>query len=105
DAIPEEALKMIKFTITDDRFIIDVAGKAQEALFKINPGKEPKEIDVTPQEGPRKDKVGLGIYELNGDTLRICHREGGDGRPSEFKADAKNRDGIITLKRVKKASE
>jgi uncharacterized protein (TIGR03067 family) len=99
--IPADALKMIKFIIKDDRFVVEVAGKGQDAKFKIDPGKSPKQMDITPQEGPKKDKVGLAIYELDGDTLKICHREDGEGRPKEFKVDAATKDGIITLKRVK----
>lgn len=99
--LPPEALAMFKFKITDDRFIVEVAGQKQEAIYKVDPTKSPKQIDITPQEGPNKDKVGKGIYTLEGDTLKICHSEKGDGRPTEFKVDKETKTGIITLKRIK----
>lgn len=62
--------------------------------FKIDPAQKPMHIDM--DAGKEKH---VGIYELKGDTLRLCFAITGTTRPSEFKAA----DGIIlvTLKRAK----
>lgn len=52
----------------------------------IDPSKKPKAIDVTLTEGPMKGAVLLGIYELDGDTLKVCFDLGGKKRPTEFKS-------------------
>ena len=45
--------------------------------------------------------VSPGIYELDGDTLKICVvEEGNVVRPTEMKPDAKG-GAVMTLKRVK----
>jgi RNA polymerase sigma-70 factor (ECF subfamily) len=71
--------------------------------FKIDPGQEPKQIDITLHRNNR-DATLLGIYEIKGDTLKVYYftsRNPGK-RPIEF--DTKNnRDmGYILLTRAKK---
>ncbi|HYT93065.1 MAG TPA: sigma-70 family RNA polymerase sigma factor [Gemmataceae bacterium] len=70
-----------------------------QTALKIDPSKQPKEIDMgpihingklqdNPLGNPLANKGSLGIYELKGDTLRVCYGGGGeDGkqRPKEFK--------------------
>jgi hypothetical protein len=44
----------------------------------------------------------LGIYELNGDTLRICRAEAGEERPMEFKSKEGTQTILSVAKRQKK---
>src|SRR5262245_3126070 len=37
-------------------------------------------------EGPSKGTVMLGIYEFDGDTLKVCFDAEGKKRPTEFKS-------------------
>src|SRR5262249_762923 len=53
-----------------------------ECTFKIDPGKEPKQIDITLRM-PKGDRTVLGIYEIKGETLRLCFSFMGR-RPAEF---------------------
>ncbi len=41
-------------------------------------------IDLTFSDGPGKDQTQKGIYELEGDTQRICVAKGNEERPAEF---------------------
>jgi uncharacterized protein (TIGR03067 family) len=60
-----------------------------EATFKVDATKQPKTIDATQtSDGKDKGKVTLGIYEINGDTLRTCISETGKDRPTDFSAKA-----------------
>jgi uncharacterized protein (TIGR03067 family) len=65
--------------------------------FKLDPTKKPKAIDVVLQD----KKTGQGIYSLEGDTLKICHGESDDPRPSEFESKEGSRNTVVVFKRVK----
>jgi uncharacterized protein (TIGR03067 family) len=57
-----------------------------EGIISIDPTRNPKTEDVTQtSEGENKGKTVLSIYEINGDTLKICSAAGpGKERPVEF---------------------
>jgi RNA polymerase sigma-70 factor (ECF subfamily) len=61
-----------------------------EATYVLDPTKTPKAIDLTPDRGPAKGKTLSGIYELEGDRLKVCfvtpeaEEEKGKGRPTQF---------------------
>jgi uncharacterized protein (TIGR03067 family) len=57
-----------------------------EGTFRIDPTAKPKQIDTTPTTGDNKGKTALGIYEIDGDTLKICWAPAGKDRPTEFKS-------------------
>jgi uncharacterized protein (TIGR03067 family) len=54
--------------------------------FEIDPTKKPKTMDYTSTEGEDKGKTSLAIYEIDGDTLRICFGPPEGKRPTEFSA-------------------
>jgi erythromycin esterase len=51
------------------------------AVFRMDPTATPKTVDVTITEGTLAGKSLLGVYELDGDTYRICLAKAGDPRP------------------------
>jgi uncharacterized protein (TIGR03067 family) len=69
---------------------------------KIDPTKSPKTIDVTMTDGPSKGMVMLGIYEFDGDTLKVCFDPQGKKRPTEFKSPAGSENFVNVHKRVTK---
>ena len=72
--------------------------------FKIDPSKKPKEIDMEFIEAKRenlKGKTALGIYELDGDTLKWCWNKPGAERPKKFSSEAGTEHLLVTLKRDK----
>ena len=74
----------------------------QVGTQKIDPSKSPKTIDVTMTEGPNKGAVMLGIYEIDGDTLKVCFDPQGKKRPTEFKSPPGSENFVNVHKRVKK---
>ncbi len=69
---------------------------AKEGEYKLDPAAKVKTINLT-----KNGRVSPGIYELDGDTLRICLAEGtAAARPTEMKPDAKS-VALVTFKRVK----
>lgn len=70
----------------------------------LNPAKAPKHLDYVHQEGPLRDKKWEGVYELKGDTLKICYAEADSEkeRPTEFKTRKDSKLLFLELKREKK---
>jgi uncharacterized protein (TIGR03067 family) len=82
---PEEFIKDLQVVITGAKYASKRGGKnVSESIYKLDPTKRPKTIDVTFVQGPNKGKTQQGIYSLAGDTLTICGAEPGSERPTEF---------------------
>jgi uncharacterized protein (TIGR03067 family) len=60
---------------------------------------KPKGITVVGTEGPNNGKTFPAIYELDGNTLRICYDLSGAKRPTEFKSVAGTKLYLVTYKR------
>jgi uncharacterized protein (TIGR03067 family) len=62
-----------------------------KATFTIDESKTPHTIDYMNIEGPNRGKSQAGVFELEGDTLRICMSGPGNARPRNF--SSKSGDG------------
>jgi uncharacterized protein (TIGR03067 family) len=81
---PEEEVKAFTIVIKDDKgTMTDGKGRTQEGILRLDPGKKPKEIDMTVNEDG-KEEVHLGIYKLEGDTWTVCKSHPPEERPTEF---------------------
>ena len=94
---PDEEAKRFQVTIKGTNFLVNVDGKEESMTIKIDPEKSPKTIDMTPNYGDDKGKIVPGIYELDGNKLRICACPKGD-RPKKIASDKGML--ILVLKRV-----
>lgn len=67
--------------------------------IKIDPTKRPKQSEATYTEGELKGKTVLGIYEVDGENMRICFSLPGKERPREFSSKPDSAHVLITYKR------
>ena len=58
-------------------------------------------MTITGTEGPNHGKTFPAIYEIKGDTLRICYDLSGVKRPTEFKSVPGTRLYLVTYSRIK----
>jgi uncharacterized protein (TIGR03067 family) len=72
--------------------------KEKKATFAIDPAQKPRAIDLTPPELKPNEAPARGIYELDGDTLRLCIAGANRPRPTEFSDKGQV---LFTLKRKK----
>ncbi len=99
--LPEEVLKTISMKLQDGKYDVSVGGRPDKGTYTINPSTEPKSISVSGTEGPNKGKVFPAIYELKGDSLKICYDLSGKQRPSTFQTSAGTRLYLVTYARSK----
>jgi uncharacterized protein (TIGR03067 family) len=84
---PKPVVARLRIVIEGDQMSWYIGNPAanQTADLKIDPTKTPKTIDAEITRGSAKDKVMLGIYKLEKDTLEICWGEpGSNKRPTKF---------------------
>jgi uncharacterized protein (TIGR03067 family) len=100
--MPADQFKGMTVTFESDKYSVKMGAEVVEAAtVKLDPSKSPKTVDSTVTDGPNKGKVYPGIYEISGDTLKVCFDEDGKKRPTEFKGEIGGHM-LVVHKRVKK---
>lgn len=100
---PADQLKGVTITFAGEKYTVKRGDEViQVGTQKLDPSKSPKTIDVKIIEGLNKGAGMPGIYEIDGDTLRVCFDEAGKQRPTEFKSAAGSETFVNVHKRVKK---
>lgn len=107
-----EEARVAKLVFTaDECYLIRGDGRREMASGLTNAGwksctldksTSPKSIDIvgfTGQEN-EKTKTYAGIYEVDGNRLRICYAEGGPKRPTKFESNGD--DNLFECERISK---
>lgn len=81
-----------------NKVIFSIGDEKETAKFKIDSTKKPGWFDIT--TGPYK---GVGIYKLEGNTLKVCLNQSGKERPTAFKSEKDSpNERLFVLKRGKR---
>jgi uncharacterized protein (TIGR03067 family) len=99
--VSDEVIKEAKLIVKGKEFTMKEKIAVYKGVFTIDPDKKPKTIDMKFTEGPEKGNTALGVYELDGDDLKLCLTITAKERPTEFAAKAKSGLGLEVLKREK----
>lgn len=100
---PDDVAETIFRDVKDDIVTISLFDKQlQKGKIKLDPTANPKHIDMTMLEGPAKDKVAPGIYELKDGVLKICSAQPGSPRPTSFESKQGSRLSLTEWKLNKK---
>jgi uncharacterized protein (TIGR03067 family) len=104
--LPDDQVKQMaaRLIIQGDQFTFKDPVSIHKGTFKVDPGKKPKQIDITFTEGPEKGKGIQGIYKLEGDTYTLCASIAGKERPVEFASKPGSGHVLEVLKREQKAA-
>lgn len=89
-----------RIVLKGDRFTTTGMGAEYEGTIAVDGKKKPKALDMTFTTGPEKGNKNLGIFEVNGDTWRLCLNMNGKSRPKEFTSRPGSGVAMETLHRV-----
>jgi len=99
-----ERAKDVKLIFTEATLVIlsPDGTRKDECSITLYCDRRPKAIDISLIEDGAVARTSLGIYDLEGDSLRICHSEQPDAkeRPTDFDASKGSGLVLIRLKRI-----
>ena len=99
---PDAVVKTIKLVVKDDQYTVTVGEKTDKGTLKRDTKAKPMTLDIVGTDGPNKGKTILAIYELKGDTLKVCYDLSGKMRPTAFETKPETQLFLVTYKREKK---
>lgn len=95
-----ENVEKQKFVFKDKTITVHEEDKTTDNVskFEIDPSTKPPIIDVETKDGDKLE----GVFELKGDSLKICISLEKGNRPTEFVSPADSMVVLVELKRIKK---
>ena len=102
EPVPEKQLAGTTLVIKEDKYTVKVKDNSHETTIKIDPAKDPKAIDMYFPNGTELPKLSKGVYELDGDTFKVCrHQTPGEDRPTQIGSWPNTNLFVVTWKRKK----
>lgn len=96
---PEAVFANWRLELGKGTYVLKGAESPDRGTVKVDATQKPMTMDVTGTDGPNKGKTFPCIYELSGDTLKICYDLSGKKRPEEFKTEKGTKLYLVTYKR------
>jgi uncharacterized protein (TIGR03067 family) len=97
---PEDAVKALGRTCAGDRVSVRHGDQIiSQGPFTLDPSAKPRAIDIE-LEGIAQPV--RGIYELEGDTFKVCHAAPREARPQAFATEAGSGHSLAVWNRLKK---
>ena len=101
---PKEVLDKanMRLTIKGNKFVSKSGDKLLlEGTLEIDPTKKPRTMDAKGTDPAGKEMATTGIYELKGDTMRVCFVLKGEKRPTAFVVKPGSKVALFEYRRVK----
>jgi uncharacterized protein (TIGR03067 family) len=92
-----------RVVIEGNRFTSLGMGAVYEGTVTFDSSAKPAHIDMKFDKGPEKGNTNLGIYQLKGDSWKLCLATRGTVRPKSFKSTPGSGIAVETLVREKAA--
>jgi uncharacterized protein (TIGR03067 family) len=85
--------------LEDGEYKVMADGHPDKGTYKVDTTTKPKSMTIVGTDGPNKGKTFPCIYEVKGDSLKICYDLSGTRRPEEFKTTEGTKLYLVTYKR------
>jgi uncharacterized protein (TIGR03067 family) len=94
-------LTNISLKLQNGKYEVLVGDAPDRGTYSIDFTTRPKSMIITGTAGPNSGKTFPAIYELKGDTLRICYDLSGAKQPTAFKSIVGTKLYLVTYRRKK----
>ncbi len=84
EAVPKSDVAGLRLRIEGNRYFLEGDTDPSEGTFELTEDVSPKAMNVTTAGGDE----ARAIYDVTGDTLKVCYAADGGSRPSEFKSES-----------------
>jgi uncharacterized protein (TIGR03067 family) len=99
--LPDDIVSKGTLTIKGNTYTTTLAGQVtDEGILQLDPAKKPKQWDKISNKA--KEAKILGVYELEGDTLKYCEGVAGAERPGAVQSKKMSLESASVLKRQSK---
>jgi uncharacterized protein (TIGR03067 family) len=75
----------------------------RRGIVTLDPTRTPKAMNTWDTDGPYADQTLPGIYELDGDNLKVCFARPGEPRPSKFSSNQEGGGFLVAVYKRKKS--
>jgi uncharacterized protein (TIGR03067 family) len=82
--LTQEQIGKTRLTIKGEKFHFDTGRDSHEGLYKIDPRKDPKQLDIVITRGDEMGKTYLVIYKFEDGKMIQCMENSNAKRPREF---------------------
>jgi uncharacterized protein (TIGR03067 family) len=103
DEAPDVVRDVLRVTISGRTLTIRSADDVTtvEDEVTLDPSKSPAQINLKPVRSKTQAML-FGIYQIDGETVRLCWTEGGGPRPTQFASAPGSKVALVELKKMSK---
>lgn len=98
-AVPDSMLSDARVVIEGNRFTSTGMGAVYQGTLQLDTASRPARIDMMFDAGPEKGNTNLGIYQLEGNSWKLCLATRGTVRPASFASTPGSGFAVETLVR------
>jgi uncharacterized protein (TIGR03067 family) len=101
--LPAKGIPFRKIVFAENKKVAEKEGKGCAVFsYRLDLEKSPKTIDAA-EQGDRPRKITLyGVYQLKGETMRLCLSDSMKDRPTDFRTAPESNAILLELKRAKR---
>ncbi len=97
--MPDAFVKSVRMSLKNGKYEVMVGDKPDRGTYTLDASSKPRQMIIVGTDGPNVGKTFPAIYEITGDTLRICYDLSGMKAPTEFKTLPGTRLYLVTYRR------
>ena len=99
EAVEKDKLEGVLLTIEGNKYTSRIGEKTDAGTLRVDESKSPAVMDVVREKSDGETATIPAIYEITGDSMKVCYAIGTQARPTGFKSEADSGTLLVTYKR------